>query len=144
MDAEIGGHRPVVDCPGCCQSGGVLACCNDAVLQTGRRLLIDDPDRLTGVKVLGVDEHVWRHTRWGNRYVTMVIDLTPVADGTGPARLLDMVPGHSKQTFITWLEAQTTAFGKTVEIVALVGQAVDKARQTVSHRTTTGPPRRRV
>lgn len=77
---------------------------NDAVLDTGRRLLIDDPHRLTGVRVLGVDEHVWRHTRWGNRYVTVVIDLTPVADGTGPARLLDMVPGRSKQTFITWLQ----------------------------------------
>src|SRR5699024_11249235 len=50
---------------------------NDAVLDTGRRLLIDDPNRLTGVRVLGVDEHVWRHTRWGNRYVTVVIDLTP-------------------------------------------------------------------
>lgn len=94
---------------------------NDAVLTTGRRLLIDDPHRLNGVRVLGVDEHVWRHTRWGNRYVTVVIDLTPVADGTGPARLLDMVPGRSKQTFITWLEAQTNAFRKGIEIVAMDG-----------------------
>jgi len=68
------------------------------VLTTGRRLLIEDPNRLTGVRVLGMDEHVWRHTRWGNRYVTVVIDLTPVADGTGPARLFDMVPGRSKPT----------------------------------------------
>lgn len=94
---------------------------NDAVLTTGRRLLIDDPNRLNGVRVLGVDEHVWRHTRWGNRYVTVVIDLTPVADGTGPARLLDMVPGRSKQTFINWLEAQTSAFRAGVEIVAMDG-----------------------
>lgn len=94
---------------------------NDAVLDTGRRLLIEDPNRLTGVRVLGVDEHVWRHTRWGNRYVTVVIDLTPVADGIGPARLLDMVPGRSKQTFINWLTAQTTAFRKGVEIVAMDG-----------------------
>jgi len=94
---------------------------NDAVLETGRRLLIEDPNRLNGVRVLGVDEHVWRHTRWGNRYVTVVIDLTPVADGTGPARLLDMVPGRSKQTFINWLEAQTTAFRKGVAVVAMDG-----------------------
>lgn len=40
---------------------------NDAVLETGRKLLIDHPNRLTGVRVLGLDEHVWRHTRWGNR-----------------------------------------------------------------------------
>src|SRR5699024_11247629 len=92
---------------------------NDAVLATCRRLLIDDPNRLTGVRVLCVDEHVWRNTRWGNRYVTVVIDLTPVADGIGPARLLDMVPGRSKQTFITWINAQTSAFragGGTVAI----------------------------
>src|SRR5699024_8368622 len=94
---------------------------NTAVLATGRRLLIDDPNRLTGVRVLGVDEHVWRHTRWSNRYVTVVIDLTPVADGTGPARLLDMVPGRPKQTFITWLETQTSAFRQGVEIVARDG-----------------------
>src|SRR5690625_3904209 len=94
---------------------------NDAVLDTGRRLLIDDPNRLTGVRVLGVDEHVWRHTRWCNRYITVVIDLTPVADDTGPARLLDMVPGRSKQTFITWLGAQSSAFRQGIEIVAMDG-----------------------
>ncbi len=94
---------------------------NDAVLETGRRLLSDDPNRLNGVRVLGVDEHVWRHTRWGNRYVTVVIDLTPVADGAGPARLLDMVPGRSKQTFINWLNARTSAFRKGMDIVAMDG-----------------------
>jgi hypothetical protein len=36
---------------------------NDAVLAAGRALLIDDPARLDGVKVLGVDEHCWRHPR---------------------------------------------------------------------------------
>jgi hypothetical protein len=34
---------------------------NDAVLAEGRRVLICDPNRLDGVKVLGVDEHVVRH-----------------------------------------------------------------------------------
>lgn len=137
---------------------------NDAVLDTGRRLLINNPNRLDGVRVLGVDEHVWRHTRWGNRYVTVVIDLTPVADKTGPARLLDMVPGRSKQTFMNWLEAQTSAFRAAVEVVAmdgftgyktaaaeklpeaitvmdpfhvvaLAGQAVDKSRQRLQQDT---------
>jgi hypothetical protein len=36
---------------------------NDAVPAEGRRVLIDDPGRLDGVAVVGVDEHVWRHTR---------------------------------------------------------------------------------
>lgn len=36
---------------------------NDAVLAEGRRALIADPGRFNGVAVIGVDEHVWRHTR---------------------------------------------------------------------------------
>ena len=40
---------------------------------------------------------LWHHTRRGDRYVTVVIDLTPVRDRSGPARLLDMVPGRSKK-----------------------------------------------
>lgn len=35
---------------------------NDAVLAEGKRVLIDDEHRFDGVKVVGVDEHVWRHT----------------------------------------------------------------------------------
>lgn len=35
---------------------------NDAVLAEGRRMLIDDKHRFDGVKVIGVDEHVWGHT----------------------------------------------------------------------------------
>ena len=53
--------------------------------------------------MIGVDEHVWRHTRRGDKYVTVIIDLTPVRDHTGPARLLDMVEGRSKQAFQRWL-----------------------------------------
>ena len=34
---------------------------NTAVLTEGRRVLIDDPARFDGVRVLGVDEHVVRH-----------------------------------------------------------------------------------
>src|SRR5664280_1607757 len=35
----------------------------------------------------------WRHTRRGDKYVTVIIDLTPIRDGTGPSRLLDMARG---------------------------------------------------
>ena len=54
---------------------------NDAVLAEGKRVLISDPHRFDGVSVIGVDEHVWRHTRKGDKYVTVIIDLTPVRDG---------------------------------------------------------------
>ena len=49
---------------------------NDAVLAEGRRVLIEDPHRFDGVTAIGVDEHVWRHTRRGDKYVTVIIDLT--------------------------------------------------------------------
>jgi len=94
---------------------------NDAVLIEGHRLLINAPERLQGVRVLGVDEHVWRHTRTGPRYVTVVIDLTPVRDKTGPARLLDMVEGRSKAVFKTWLAAQPAEFRAGIEVVAMDG-----------------------
>ncbi len=72
---------------------------NTAILEEGRRLLIDDPHRFDGVTTIGVDEHVWRHTRHGDKYVTVIIDLTPVRNKRGPARLLDMVEGRSKKVF---------------------------------------------
>jgi len=94
---------------------------NDAVLAEGRRVLIDDEHRFDGVRVLGVDEHVWRHTRRGDKYVTVIIDLTPIRDGTGPARLLDMVEGRSKQAFKTWLAERPQAWRDQIEVVAMDG-----------------------
>ncbi len=94
---------------------------HDAVTALGHKVLIDHPGRLDGVRVLGVDEHCWRHTRHGDKYVTVIIDLTKVRDGTGTARLLDLVEGRSKQVFKTWLEAQAPEFRAGVEIVAMDG-----------------------
>ncbi len=94
---------------------------NDAVLDEGRRVLFADPHRLDGVQVVGVDEHVWRHTRRGDKYVTVIIDLTPVRDGTGPARLLDMVEGRSKAAFKDWLAERDQAWRDGVDVVAMDG-----------------------
>lgn len=94
---------------------------NDAVLAEGKRVLIDDPARLDGVTAIGVDEHVWRHTRRGDKYVTVIIDLTSIRDGTGPARLLDMVEGRSKQAFKTWLSERPKAWRDAIEMVAMDG-----------------------
>jgi transposase len=94
---------------------------NDAVLAEGKRVLIEDPARFEGVKVLGVDEHVWRHTRRGDKYVTVIIDLTPIREGSGPARLLDMVEGRSKQAFKQWLADRPQAWRDKVEVVAMDG-----------------------
>ena len=94
---------------------------NDAVLAEGQRVLIDIPDRFDGVAVIGVDEHVWRHTRRGDKFVTVVIDLTPVRDRTGPSRLLAMVEGRSKQAFKTWLAERPKAWRDGLEVVAMDG-----------------------
>ena len=94
---------------------------NTAVLAESRRVLTADSHRFDGVRVLGVDEHVGRHTRRGDKFVTVIIDLTPVRDRTGPARLLDMVEGRSKQVFKTWLSERDETWRSAVEVVAMDG-----------------------
>lgn len=94
---------------------------NRAVLDEGRRRLINDASRLDNVAVIGVDEHVWQHTKRGDNYVTVIIDLTPVREKTGPARLLDMIEGRSKHVFATWLQGRTQAWRDKVEVVAMDG-----------------------
>jgi transposase len=94
---------------------------NVAVLAEGKRVLISETRRFDGVEVIGVDEHVWRHTRGGGKYVTVIIDLTAVRRGTGPARLLDMVEGRSKQAFKSWLAGRPQAWRDGVEVVAMDG-----------------------
>ncbi|MGO2520538.1 MAG: ISL3 family transposase [Microbacterium sp.] len=94
---------------------------NSAVLAEGRRRLINNSHRFDGVRVIGVDEHVWRHTRFGDKYVTVIIDLTPNRDKIGPARLLDMVEGRSKAVFKDWLAGRPKSWRDGIEVVAMDG-----------------------
>lgn len=94
---------------------------NDAVLAEGQRVPIDDIGRFDDVTAIGVDEHVWRHTRRGEKYVTVIIDLPGNGDGTGPARLLGMVEGRSKQAFKAWLAERGDSWRNRVEVVAIDG-----------------------
>jgi transposase len=94
---------------------------NDAVLAEGKRVLIENRGRFEAVTVIGVDEHVWRRTRRGEKYVTVIIDLTPIREGTGPSRLLDMVEGRSKKAFKQWLADRPQAWRDRVEVVAMDG-----------------------
>jgi hypothetical protein len=66
-------------------------------LPKGKRALIDDITRSGGVTAIGAGEHVRRHARRGGTYVTVITGLTGIRDGTGPARLPDMVQGRSTQ-----------------------------------------------
>ena len=94
---------------------------NTAILQAGLDVLIDCPERFDQVTTIGVDEHVWRHTSSGDKYVTVIVDLTPVREKTGPARLLDMVEGRSKQALSGWLRQRPEAWRQRIEVVAMDG-----------------------
>lgn len=48
--------------------------------------------------------------------MTVIIGLTGIRDGTGPARLLDMVEGRSKQAFKTWLSERPQVWRDAVEV----------------------------
>ena len=88
---------------------------NDAVLAEGQRLLIEDPDRFDAVRVLGVEEHVWRDTRRGDRYVTVDHRPHPAQeqDRTGEA-----LPG-------------AVAVMDLFHVVRLAGDALDDCRRRV-------------
>lgn len=105
--------RATVDTLGC--SWG---CVNDTVTARCLELLEEDPHRLDGVIRIGVDEHVWRYTSRGDRYVTVIVALAPRKDGR-PARLLDVVEGRSEKTLSRWLSDQSEGFRRGVEVVAM-------------------------
>ena len=85
---------------------------NDAVLAEGRRVLISDPARFDGVQSdrrgrARVASHPpRRQVRHGDHRPH------PVRDGSGPARLLDMVEGRSKQAFKAWLAERDTGLAR--------------------------------
>jgi hypothetical protein len=66
-----------------------------------------DQSRFTGVRILGVDEHVWHHVSTkpfsaggrGPKELTGMVDLTRDEHGNVRARLLDLVPGRSGQAY---------------------------------------------
>jgi transposase len=97
---------------------------NHIALAACRTLVYDNPHHLDGVRILGVDEHVWKHVRkpgQPSNLVTVLVDLTPLVDGHGPARLLDMRPGRSAEVLRTWLKERTPEFRKNVHVVTMDG-----------------------
>lgn len=97
---------------------------NQLALSKVREIVYDTPGFLDGVRFLGVDEHTWRHTKTGaENSVTILVDLTPAIDGTGPARLLDMRAGRSTRVLATWLDERDDAFKSRIEVVTMDGFA---------------------
>src|SRR5665811_114188 len=77
-----------------------------------------------------------------DRFVTVIVDLTPVRDRSGPARLIDMVEGRSARVFQAWLDAQPDTFRNTVQVVGMDGFTGFKtaAAQAVPDATTVMDP----
>ena len=97
---------------------------NHVAVDACRQLVYDNPSHLDGVRILGVDEHVWKHTRkpgQPSNLVTILVDLTPLADGRGPARLLDIRPGRSADVLRTWLQERDPGFRSQVQVVTMDG-----------------------
>jgi transposase len=96
---------------------------NSIAMDATAMIVAADTTRLDGVRVIRVDEHRWSHTRRPDEdgYVTVIIDLTPVLEGTGRARLLDLVAGRSAAALRTWLADQSPQFRDQIEVVAMDG-----------------------
>jgi transposase len=69
-------------------------------IEVGAKARTSDPDRMKGVRILGVDEHIWRPSRIEvDRAVTIMVDLSRDQAGGSHARLLDQswaAPAASK------------------------------------------------
>nr|WP_246815811.1 transposase [Corynebacterium sp. HMSC28B08] len=97
---------------------------NQVAVDACRQLVDDNPSHLDGVRILGVDEHVWKHTRKPGQpstLVTILVDLTPLADGRGPARLPDIRPGRSADVLRTWLQERNPGLRSQVQVVTMDG-----------------------
>ena len=96
---------------------------NSIAMDATAMIVAADTTRLDGVRVIGVDEHRWSHTRRPDEdgYVTVIIDLTPVLEGTGRARLLNLVAGRSAAALKTWLADQSPQFRDQIQVVAMDG-----------------------
>src|SRR5699024_2530329 len=81
-----------------------------------------DERRFSGVKSLGVDEHVWHHVnpaRRGPKALTGMVDLTRNTKGKVQARLLDLVPGRTGKAYSEWLALRGTDFRKGIKVAPL-------------------------
>jgi len=76
---------------------------NTIAIDATQTIVAADTHRLDGVRVTAGPTPTATAPTGSSR----AIDLTPVHDGTGRARLLDLVPGRSAAALATWLAAQT-------------------------------------
>ena len=104
---------------------------NNAILTRAEQTITGNPDRFDGVEILGVDDSPARFApvrevpplsdatpSGATSTPAVVIDLTPVRQHTGPARMLDVAPGRSRKVLRTWLAQRDQTWREQVEVVA--------------------------
>ena len=100
---------------------------NQLALTACRHLAYGDPTGWTGSESsasTSTSGSTSRRVSWGDGspgFVTVIVDLTPLIDGAGPARLLDMVPGRSADAFGGWLDARGSTFRRRILVVTMDG-----------------------
>jgi transposase len=79
------------------------------------RPLVEDPARLAGVSAVGVDETAFltATATHATEFVTGIVDLT------GPARLLDVVPGRSGKALSDWVSDRDQTWRDGITVAAL-------------------------
>lgn len=90
-------------------------------IKTAAENLVSRPERVRGVKTIGVDERIWRPSKISStdKAVTVMVDLTRDAEGCLHARLLDAVQGRSGRVYADWLVAQGVEVTVSIEHAAL-------------------------
>ncbi|SPJ42085.1 Transposase [Corynebacterium diphtheriae] len=53
--------------------------------------------------------------------MTILVDLTPLVDGHGPARLLDIRLGRSADVLSGWLKERDPSFQEQIQVVTMDG-----------------------
>lgn len=79
------------------------------------------PDRSSNRPERGPRGKAGHPQRTSRTSTILKINYAAVRDGTGPARLLDMVAGRSQQAFKTWLTDRPQAWRDVVEVGAMDG-----------------------
>lgn len=79
-----------------------------SAIKTAASTRLADPARLSNIKTIGVDEHIWRPSKISStdKAVTVMVDLTRDENGCLRARLLDAVQGRSGRVYADWLTDQ--------------------------------------
>jgi transposase len=108
---------------------------NDAILAEGKRALIDDTTRFDGVTAIGAGEHVWRHARRGDKYVTVTWLSQRPKDWRDGIEVVAMDGFTGFETATTEELPDAVTVMDPFHVVRLAGDALDRCRRRIQQIT---------